>query len=75
MATVLITGSNRSIGLEFARQYADAGWGVIATCRNSAAATDLNFIIGDIKVCDLDMMDLEAIDSLAAELEGTAIDV
>lgn len=27
--TVLITGANRGLGLEFARQYADAGWRVI----------------------------------------------
>ncbi|MBT3917266.1 MAG: short-chain dehydrogenase, partial [Rhodospirillaceae bacterium] len=26
MPTVLITGSNRGLGLEFARQYAAAGW-------------------------------------------------
>ena len=31
--TVLITGTNRGIGLEFTRQYAELGWNVIATCR------------------------------------------
>jgi NAD(P)-dependent dehydrogenase (short-subunit alcohol dehydrogenase family) len=40
--TVLITGSNRGIGLEFARQYAEQGWRVIATCRSPAKADDLN---------------------------------
>lgn len=39
--TVLITGANRGLGLEFARQYAEAGWNVIATCRKPAAAADL----------------------------------
>jgi len=34
--TVLITGSNRGIGLEFAKQYADKGWTVIATHRRDA---------------------------------------
>ncbi len=33
--TVLITGANRGIGLEFVRQYADKGWNVIATCRST----------------------------------------
>ena len=31
--TVLITGSNQGIGLEFAKQYAERGWSVIATHR------------------------------------------
>lgn len=39
--TVLITGSNRGLGLEFARQYAAADWNVIASCRNPDAAEDL----------------------------------
>ena len=36
MPTVLITGANRGIGLEFARQYASDGWDVIATARKSS---------------------------------------
>ena len=40
MPTVLITGANRGIGLEFARQYADEGWEVIATARQSSAELD-----------------------------------
>lgn len=35
MPTVLITGANRGIGLEFARRYAADGWRVIATCRDA----------------------------------------
>ncbi len=73
MATVLVTGSNGGIGLEFARQYGLAGWRVIATCRNPAA--DLGAITGDIEVRKQDMMDLDSIDALAADLDGTAIDV
>ena len=34
MATILVTGANRGLGLEFARQYAAEGWEVIATARN-----------------------------------------
>ncbi len=39
--TVLITGSNRGIGLGLTRVYAEAGWRVLATCRNPDAANDL----------------------------------
>ena len=34
MPTILITGANRGLGLEFARQYAAAGWRVLATVRD-----------------------------------------
>ena len=40
MATLLITGANRGIGLEFARQYAADGWDVIATARQSSPELD-----------------------------------
>ena len=40
--TVLITGANRGLGLEFTRQYVDRGWRVIATARRPDAADDLN---------------------------------
>jgi NAD(P)-dependent dehydrogenase (short-subunit alcohol dehydrogenase family) len=75
MATVLVAGSNQGIGLEFARQYASAGWRVIATCRNPDAAADLAAITGDMKIRTLDMMDLDATDALAADLQGNPIDV
>src|SRR5437588_12377451 len=40
MAAVLITGANRGIGLEFVRQYANDGWEVIATARQSSPEID-----------------------------------
>jgi len=36
MATVLITGASRGLGLEFCKQYAAEGWQVLACCRNPA---------------------------------------
>lgn len=40
MPTVLITGANRGLGLEFARQYAAAGWEVIAANRTPLPPSD-----------------------------------
>ncbi|MBI3517239.1 MAG: SDR family oxidoreductase [Proteobacteria bacterium] len=61
MSTVLITGVSRGLGLEFARQYARAGWQVIATCRTPDRARDLAKLAkeadGRIEVAALDMLD------------------
>ena len=76
--TVLITGANRGIGLEFVRHYADAGYTVIATARNPATADDLNALASGnalITVEELDVNDFSEIDALAAKHEGAAIDV
>ena len=55
MPTVFITGANRGLGLEFARQYAADGWSVVATVRDPAAAGDLNAIGGvTVRALDLD---------------------
>src|ERR1700741_2164301 len=40
MPSVLITGANRGLGLEFANQYSNEGWNVIAAARSSAAELD-----------------------------------
>jgi len=57
MPTVLITGANRGIGLEFARQYLAEGWRVIATARDPDGATDLRGMKGDLVVRRLDLDD------------------
>lgn len=57
MPTLLITGANRGIGLEFVRQYAAEGWRVIATVRDPAGASDLRAISGDIDIRRLDFND------------------
>lgn len=75
MPTVLITGANRGIGLELARQYAAEGWRVIATCRNPGAADDLNGVDGDIDVYPLDVDDPSTLDALVTSLKGQEIDV
>jgi NAD(P)-dependent dehydrogenase (short-subunit alcohol dehydrogenase family) len=77
-ATVLITGSNRGIGLELAKQYAEQSWAVIATTRAPKDATELQALAKahkNLRVEALDVTDFAAIDALAAKLKGTPIDV
>ncbi len=71
--TVLITGANRGLGLEFARQFKDQGWKVIATARNPDKAVDLKAL--DVEVLRLDVTDTKGIEDLAQKLEGRAIDL
>jgi NAD(P)-dependent dehydrogenase (short-subunit alcohol dehydrogenase family) len=73
--TVLITGSNRGIGLEFARQYAADGWRVIACCRAPAKAQDLKRLDGKVEVHELDVTSHQSIGALVKVLNGTPIDV
>jgi NAD(P)-dependent dehydrogenase (short-subunit alcohol dehydrogenase family) len=75
MPTVLITGANRGIGLEFAREYAAEGWRVHAACRDAAKAGDLRAVKGDVTVHALDVADDKALDALAEKLKGEAVDV
>jgi NAD(P)-dependent dehydrogenase (short-subunit alcohol dehydrogenase family) len=76
--TVLITGANRGIGLEFARQYAERGWRVIATVRDPASAAELKALAADrtnIVIEKLDVLDHPGIDALAVKYSGQPIDV
>jgi len=76
--TLLITGANRGLGLEFTRQYAADGWKIIACCRNPDAAGDLQALAAensDIVVESLDVNDFAAIDALGQKYAGQPIDV
>ena len=75
MASVLITGANRGLGLEFARQYAADGDRVFATCRDPAGASALADLAGDVTVHGLDVTDFAQISGLAEALDGEAIDI
>jgi NAD(P)-dependent dehydrogenase (short-subunit alcohol dehydrogenase family) len=66
MSSVLITGANRGIGLEFARQYSEDGWDVIATARQSSPELDG---LG-VHVEHLDLADAGAVAGFAAKVDG-----
>ena len=73
MPTVLITGANRGIGLEFARQYRADGWDVIATARRPDAAAELKATGARVEM--LDAADGRSIAELADRLGSAPIDV
>ncbi|HEX3499998.1 MAG TPA: SDR family oxidoreductase [Stellaceae bacterium] len=75
MKTILLTGASRGLGLEFARQYAEAGWRVIATCRDPKGADKLRGVAGKVEIHPLDATDFPAIAALAQKLDDVAIDI
>src|SRR5690348_10498610 len=66
MPTALITGANRGIGLEFARQYSSDGWDVIATARQSNPELEAL----DVKVEPLELTDFDSVTSFGKRIEG-----
>jgi NAD(P)-dependent dehydrogenase (short-subunit alcohol dehydrogenase family) len=79
--TVLITGANRGIGLELAKQYADKGWNVIATSRHPsgdpalAALGELAAKHPQVSLEKLDVSDTATVRAVAAKYRDQPIDV
>lgn len=75
---VLISGSNRGIGLGLATHYAQAGWRVFATCRHPADATQLHELArqhAGVSVHRLDVTRADDMRAIAWELRGNGLDV
>lgn len=62
MNTVLITGASTGFGEAVARRFSDAGWNVIATMRNPAAASSELLAGARVMVCRLDVQDPQSIE-------------
>ena len=76
--TVLITGANSGLGLEFTKQYAAMGWTVIATHRRRDVPESLVDVVAKhpkVRVETLDVTNLEQAQALAAKLSDVPIDV
>jgi NAD(P)-dependent dehydrogenase (short-subunit alcohol dehydrogenase family) len=71
MATILITGANRGIGLEMARRYSARGDEVIAVCRKSSKELD---VPGIRTIEGIDVTSTESVTRLVQELQGKIID-
>jgi NAD(P)-dependent dehydrogenase (short-subunit alcohol dehydrogenase family) len=77
--TVLITGANQGIGLEFAKEYAARGWTVIATHRRETTPEELATLAAkypkNVRIERMDVTDAAQIEALGAKLKGVPIDV
>ena len=72
MSTICITGANRGIGLEMARQFKDRGDHVVAACRKASeelATLDVEVIEG------VDVTDDRSVGKLAEALGDRTVDV
>lgn len=78
MATVLITGANRGLGLEFTRQLLARGNRVHATCRRIDAAAELVALQqanSALQLHELDVSDLSSLSGFPQKLQGDPIDL
>jgi NAD(P)-dependent dehydrogenase (short-subunit alcohol dehydrogenase family) len=76
--TVLVTGANSGLGLEFVKQYAAKGWTVIATHRRSETPASLAALTAEhdrVRVERMDVADIASVRELAGKLAGVPIDV
>ena len=77
MSRILITGANRGLGLEFARQYVADGWEVVATARDPEKSDELKQLAkkGGVSLQTLDVTRWESVERLANDLAGKPIDL
>jgi len=76
--TVLVTGANSGIGLEFTKQYLARGWTVIATHRRSElpdTLAGLGATYKTLRVERVDVTNAEQVQALASRLAKVPVDV
>ena len=76
--TVLVTGSNRGMGLEFVAQFAERGWSVIATSRSPSDDYELIDLAKDnpkIQIEKMDVTKTSEISNLAEKYQNQSIDL
>jgi NAD(P)-dependent dehydrogenase (short-subunit alcohol dehydrogenase family) len=70
---ILVIGASRGLGLEFVRQYREAGDAVIATARDQAGLQRIQAL--GAKALKIDVADPASISGLGWQLDGEKIDV
>ena len=73
MATILIIGASRGIGLELARQYLEAGERVIATARSDTDLAKLQAM--GAETLRVDVAEATSVSGLSWQLDGEKLDV
>ncbi len=76
--TALIVGSDREVGFEFTRTYANRGWNVIATGVAPEQNTDLMDLASAntrVTIETFNANDFDAVDALAKKYRGTPVDL
>ena len=74
MNTILVTGTNKGVGLEITRLLSNRGDRVIACCRRALEATALSKLEGNIDIQEVSVGEDESVSQLASRLKGVAID-
>ena len=75
--SILITGTNRGIGLEFVKHYIKNNEKVIATCRNRNSAKDLLELentTNNLSLVELDVSNPNSINNFTSKIAGLPID-
>lgn len=75
MTTVVITGANRGIGLEFTKQYASESAKVYALCRKPSEAKELEAVEGDVHIRQLDVTSEQCRKRFADEIADETVDL
>ena len=75
MPVAIITGANRGLGLEFARQCLEDGWKVIAINRRSSAGLDMLAERYPVQLIEADLTDDESLAAAVAKIDEPGIDL
>ena len=78
MATIIVTGANRGIGLELAKQYCNRNYQVIGTYRDETTSEELISMsrnLDNLKVYSLDVSSDQSLKDFSSKLGETPVDI